>query len=373
MLDTHGSSWAWADAGAVGADGRRHFSSARETLASGCFRIFRTADVVLTTREEEIEDTAPGRVDLGQVVDFFEDPRGEREHFGHMVVVFRWLYHQRDADEAALIRRDLPEDGEARLSASDFFLSGHVEDERNGVEALIGKALLCPALRQISEYEERLRSGRQSTRAALAAHDSSAELGFTESDGVFLCRWFYARDPEEGEGTEIPEGGRLVALTEEALRYFLARPSARPGFVYSRMYHRFMRDGVRTALLAEEPAVVRKRFKLGAARRRRQSETSNGGALAKRVRVAEVAPEAGRENCPVEESNQDRWDEVASAVIVLGADDDPWGKNPKKTVGDSKEISAGEVPDIISGKSCFGKELIGRSKTVSVPFLQRDA
>lgn len=90
MLDAKGSSWQWEDEGTTSADGLQHYSSVRETLAGGCYRIFRKGDVVVTVQDPESESLEPENVNLAQCVDFFEVPDGDEAEFEHMIVVFRF-------------------------------------------------------------------------------------------------------------------------------------------------------------------------------------------------------------------------------------------------------------------------------------------
>lgn len=150
-------------------------------------------------------------------------------------------------------------------------MSRLIEEERNSVDAIVGKALLCPARQSINDYRERLSEGRKKTREAMKSVDTSTELNFTESDNVYLCRWYYASSEE---GKEIPDSGRLIKLTEQALQHFLNHSSPKPDFIYDELHRRFMSDGV-----------ARKRLGPGHAKKRQ--EVSQGGRVTKKPRREE--------------------------------------------------------------------------------------
>lgn len=90
MLEAKGSSWRWEDEGTTSADGLQHYSSVRETLQGGCYRVFRKGDVVVTVQDAESDSIDPENVNLAQIIDLFEVPDGDKTQFEHMVVVFRW-------------------------------------------------------------------------------------------------------------------------------------------------------------------------------------------------------------------------------------------------------------------------------------------
>lgn len=265
--------------------------------------------------------------------------------------------------------RDKPEGGPTALLPSDFFMSRHIEDESNSVESMIGKAVLCTTLHAMSDAKDRLVEGRRKSKALLAC-GTSGELGFTDSDDVYLCRWFYAQSADEGFGTEIPETGRLVALTEEALLYFLKHSSPEPDLIYDKLYHQFMRDGARSALHAEEPRAVRERYKLGAARPKKRPSGVQGGGAVKEARVAGAGAVTGARRSS---SQEEDVVEIAEAVVPSTHDLGTKGRSPRQGIQrrapekTSENSTRKEPPGMSSGKSSAVKESAGKSKTVSAP------
>lgn len=256
MLDIAGSEWRWEERGVVGSDGRAHFARVRQTLAGGCYRVFAVGDAVILMGRAGVVSTAPADVYLAQILDFYEafppaaggDATATAEG---MKVVFRWFYwNATEVPALALRRRDPVSNGDssapAPLMEEDFFMSNFVEREQpNSVSTIIGRALLCPSLRELPEYKARLARGRAEARALLAAA-ASARLPLTESDQVYLCRWYYAR---ADDGPSFPPPGRLIALPHGALSYFLRYPTCDPNGVYPKLleFRRRARAQVRAA------------------------------------------------------------------------------------------------------------------------------